>query len=124
MINTILLSVKSKMLSGRQIQLPPPFYMVRGLPERQKKNSDWDILILLDKPSVSIKEEQLFRHNLYDLELETGESISTFVYAADEWNTKLSFTPLYKTIKQKRYYIVSDYKPDYIDYHLSKANEA
>ncbi len=67
---------------------------------KAKKDSDWDILILLDKSSVSVKEEQLFRHNLYDLELETGESISTFVYANKDWNTRLSITPIYQAVKQ------------------------
>ncbi len=67
---------------------------------KAKKDSDWDILILLDKPIVSVKDEQLFRENLYDLELEAGEPISTFVYAKDDWNTRLSITPLYKSIQQ------------------------
>jgi predicted nucleotidyltransferase len=68
---------------------------------KAKKNSDWDILILLDKASVSIKDEQLFRHNLYDIELDTGESISTLVYAMQDWNTRLSVTPIYQDVKQK-----------------------
>jgi predicted nucleotidyltransferase len=68
---------------------------------KAKKNSDWDILILLDKASVSIKDEQLFRHNLYDIELDTGESISTLVYAMQDWNTRLSVTPIYRDVKQK-----------------------
>ena len=67
---------------------------------KAKKGSDWDVLILLDKSIVSIKDEQLFRHNLYDLELETGEPISTFIYAANDWNTRLSVTPIYQAVKQ------------------------
>ncbi|MBS1529857.1 MAG: nucleotidyltransferase domain-containing protein, partial [Bacteroidetes bacterium] len=67
---------------------------------KAKKDSDWDVLILLDKPVVSLKDEQSFRHNLYDLELETGESISTLVYANSHWNNDLSLTPLYKAVKQ------------------------
>jgi len=67
---------------------------------KAKKNSDWDVLILIDKSSVSLKEEQLFRHNLYDLELETGEAISTFVYSTNDWNTRLAVTPIYEAIKQ------------------------
>ena len=67
---------------------------------KAKKDSDWDILILLDRPTVSIKDEQLFRENLYDLELEAGEHISTFVYGREEWNTTQSITPLYKSIQQ------------------------
>lgn len=67
---------------------------------KAKKESDWDILVLLDKPTVSLKEEQLFRHRLYELELATGKSISTFVFAAADWNTRLSVTPLYEAVKQ------------------------
>ena len=62
------------------------------------KNSDWDILILLNNQNVTLKDEQRFRHNLYDVELETGEPISTFVYAQIDWNTKLSSTPLHKSV--------------------------
>jgi predicted nucleotidyltransferase len=67
---------------------------------KARKDSDWDILILVDKSTVSIKDEQLFRENLYDLELEADEHISTFVYAKEEWNSRLSITPLYKSIQQ------------------------
>ena len=37
-----------------------------------KIDSDWDILILLSKAKVTIKDEQVFRHKLFDVELETG----------------------------------------------------
>ena len=65
-----------------------------------KKDSDWDVLILVNKSTVSQQEEQEFRHNLYDLELETGEAISTLVYTAKDWNTRLSVTPIYEAVKQ------------------------
>ena len=68
---------------------------------KARPNSDWDILILLDKAIVSAKDEQIFRHNLYDVELETGESISTLVYTKQDWNTRLSVTPIYHAVKQK-----------------------
>lgn len=67
---------------------------------KARADSDWDVLILLDKLTVSPQDEQIFRHNLYDLELETGEAISTLVYSANEWNTKLSVTPIYQAVKQ------------------------
>jgi hypothetical protein len=57
-------------------------------------------LILLDKPTVTLKDEQLFRHNLYDLEIEIGEPISTLVYATQDWNPRLSVTPIYNAVKQ------------------------
>jgi len=63
--------------------------------------SDWDILILINKPSVSVKDEQIFRHKLYDLELKINEPISTFVYSLKDWNSKLSGMPLYKNIQKE-----------------------
>ncbi len=68
---------------------------------KARADSDWDILILLNKPNVSFKDEQLFRHNLYDLELKIGQPISTFVYSLVDWNTKMSNTPLFKNIQRE-----------------------
>jgi predicted nucleotidyltransferase len=64
------------------------------------KDSDWDILILLNKQSVSLNDERLFRDNLYDVELEIGEHISSLFYGMEDWNTRLSITPLYKSVQQ------------------------
>lgn len=70
-----------------------------------KNDSDWDVLILLNKPKVSLKDEQIFRHKLYDIALETGQCISTFVYSKKEWNSKFSVTPLYENIKKEGIYL-------------------
>jgi len=64
-------------------------------------DSDWDILILLNKPTVSIKDEQIFRHKLYDLELKIGIPISTFVYSLQDWGSKLLNTPLQQNIQRE-----------------------
>jgi len=65
-----------------------------------KKDSDWDLLILID--SLNIRElEDLFRDKLYDLELETGEIISMFVYNKKDWTSRHKITPLYKSIKKE-----------------------
>lgn len=68
---------------------------------KARDDSDWDILILLNRPKVSLKDEQLFRHKLYDLELKIGQPISTFVYSLNDWNTKMSHTPLFKNIQRE-----------------------
>jgi len=65
-----------------------------------KKESDWDILILTSYP-VSIEIERSFRNNLFDLEIETGEVFSTFVYQKQDWNTRHKVTPLYHNIKRE-----------------------
>jgi predicted nucleotidyltransferase len=65
-----------------------------------KKDSDWDLLILID--SLNIRElEDLFRDKIYDLELETGEIISMFVYNNKDWTSRHKITPLYKSIEKE-----------------------
>jgi uncharacterized protein len=65
-----------------------------------KKDSDWDILILIDS-QVNIEIERSFRYSLLDLELETGEVFSTFVHNKKIWNTKHKVTPFYRSIKKE-----------------------
>jgi predicted nucleotidyltransferase len=63
-----------------------------------RKDSDWDLLILIDSQNIREKED-LFRDKIYDLELETGEIISMFVYNNKDWTSRHKITPLYKSIK-------------------------
>ena len=65
-----------------------------------KDDSDWDILILIND-IVTTEIESAFRYKLFDLELETGEVFSTFVYSTDTWNKKHKVTPFYKSIKKE-----------------------
>jgi predicted nucleotidyltransferase len=65
-----------------------------------KKDSDWDLLILIDSQNIREKED-LFRDKIYDLELETGEIISMFVYNNKDWTSRHKITPLYKSIKKE-----------------------
>jgi len=71
----------------------------------QAKESDWDILVLVNKPLVTFRDEQNIRHKLFDIELETGESISTFVYSLSDWNTRLSATALYHNVEREGVYL-------------------
>lgn len=63
-------------------------------------NSDWDILILVDKENATLQTEQEYRHHLLDLELEIGEPISVTVHSKKNWESKHSVTPLYKSINE------------------------
>lgn len=65
------------------------------------KDSDWDILILLNKQTVTLKTEQKYRHYLLDIELEIGQPISVFVRSKKVWETKYSITPFYQNIKSE-----------------------
>jgi uncharacterized protein len=66
-----------------------------------KRDSDWDVMILLNRMNVDKKTEQTFRHHLLDLELEIGVPISVFVYSKSDWEGKYSITPLFRTIKKE-----------------------
>lgn len=62
-----------------------------------RKNSDWDILVLTDYP-VTWQIEKKFRDHLYDLELETGEILSLFIYSKKDWETRHHITPYYHNV--------------------------
>ena len=66
----------------------------------ERPDSDWDILILTDY-SVDLITERKFRDKLYDLELETGEPLSIFVYSKSDWLTKQRITPFYENVTQE-----------------------
>ncbi len=63
-----------------------------------RSDSDWDIIILVDEPKVTNEIEDKFRDRLYDLELDSGQIISAFIYPKKYWNSIMSFSPLYKSV--------------------------
>lgn len=66
-----------------------------------KDDSDWDILILIDKPKKDRSIEQKYRDQLFELELELGESISTLIYSKNDWESKHLYSSLYLNIKEE-----------------------
>lgn len=66
----------------------------------ERPESDWDILILTDY-HADLMTERKFRNKLYDLELETGEVFSVFVYSKNDWQTKQRITPFYQSVSQE-----------------------
>lgn len=68
---------------------------------QSNQDSDWDILILLDQSNVNRSIEKEYRDQLYDVELEIGEPISTLVYSKADWELNHTVTPLYQNIKKE-----------------------
>ena len=66
-----------------------------------KPDSDWDILILVDKQIVTNDIEDKFRDVLYNIELESGQVISTFIYSKSFWLQTLKYSPIYKAVKKE-----------------------
>jgi len=67
----------------------------------EKKASDWDLLILLNKQSISFDIETRFMDELYEIELETGEVISPLIYSKKDWIENHSITPLFENIQKE-----------------------
>ena len=64
------------------------------------KDSDWDFLILFSKP-IDSNDKSNLRYKLYEIELETGEIVSTIFYEKDEWRSERNqFSPFYKNVMQ------------------------
>ena len=66
----------------------------------ERSDSDWDILILTNYATDLITERK-FRDKLYDLELETGEALSVFVYSKSDWQTKQRITPFFQNVSKE-----------------------
>ncbi len=66
----------------------------------ERPDSDWDILVLTDY-SIDLAIERKFRDKLYDLELESGEPLSIFVFSKNDWQTKQRITPFYENVTQE-----------------------
>lgn len=70
-----------------------------------RKDSDWDLLILLNREKITSEIENEITSPLYDLEFETGEIISPMVYTLKEWDTKYSVTPFYRNVMKEGHLI-------------------
>lgn len=62
------------------------------------KDSDWDILVLIDKPLKSRADDRSYRHQVFDLELEIGQPISVFVLSEEDWSRNYLYSPLFQIV--------------------------
>jgi uncharacterized protein len=68
---------------------------------QSNKQSDIDLLILLDNDKITYSDEQRIKYPLYDLEFETGKVISPIIFSRKDWETRHSVTPFYRNIKKE-----------------------
>lgn len=62
------------------------------------EDSDIDLLIISEKPRLTIEEENKIKNPLYDLEFETGQIISPIILTKNEWESTHSNSPFYENI--------------------------
>jgi predicted nucleotidyltransferase len=66
--------------------------------------SDWDLLILLDKPTISFNDYSV-GYPFRELGWEINEEINPQVYSKKEWND-YQFTPFYKNVESDKVLIL------------------
>ncbi|HKJ41431.1 MAG TPA: nucleotidyltransferase domain-containing protein [Sunxiuqinia sp.] len=64
------------------------------------KDSDWDILILLDKDKIETSDYDNIAYPLFELGWQMDEQFSIKLYTFNEWH-KRSFTLFYKNVEQE-----------------------
>jgi predicted nucleotidyltransferase len=65
-----------------------------------KSDSDWDLLVILDKERIEPSDYELISYPIYELGWETEEQFSVKLYSKTEWE-KRSFTPFYKNVEKE-----------------------
>lgn len=63
-------------------------------------DSDWDILILMDKPHVNNDDYGKFAYPIVELGWKMGLAINPLLYTFDDWK-KRHFTPFYKNVERE-----------------------
>lgn len=94
--NSILTRVKESV----KLQDPKARIIIYGSFARgdNKKDSDLDLLILLDKNPVTRDDEKRIKYPLYDIEFDSGQIISPIVFSQSEWETRHKITPFYHNV--------------------------
>ena len=49
------------------------------------EHSDWDVLAIVDKPRLTLKDRGNLQYRLYDKGLDLGEEINVFPYTRQQW---------------------------------------
>jgi uncharacterized protein len=67
----------------------------------EKKNSDIDLLILINKKKVTFQDEKRIAFPLYDIEFNTGHIISPLIMSYADWNSRHRLTPFYENVQSE-----------------------
>ncbi len=64
-----------------------------------RPDSDIDLLILVDKDKISLKDEEAIAYPLYDIEQETGVIINPLLFPKKAWGKLV--TPFYENVMKE-----------------------
>ncbi len=67
---------------------------------QEQPESDYDLLVLVNG-SVNLEREDTFRHQLFNIEIETGYVFTVIVYSYQDWDTFVyRAMPFYQNIEK------------------------
>ena len=94
--NEILLKIKKSVNSTA----PDAVVILYGSVARgdNQKESDIDLLILLNKEKITWQDEKRVKYPLYDIEFDYGKIISPLVLSKKDWETRHKITPFYENV--------------------------
>ena len=97
------LNIANRIKSYIHLQNPAALVILFGSRARGDSNnqSDWDILVVIDKPLLNRAEEKEYRNRIFGIELEIEQPISLFVVSKTDWDGKYMFSPFYENIKKE-----------------------
>lgn len=95
--------IAQRIKSNIRLQNPTAKVILFGSRARGDSNtqSDWDILVIIDKPLSNRSEEKEYRNRIFGIELEIEQPISLFVVSRADWDEKYMFSPFYKSIQKE-----------------------
>ena len=70
-----------------------------------REDSDWDLLLLLDKDRLDDNDFKTLSYPFIELGLDQGQYFSTQMYTQKDWQ-KMSFLPFYKNVERDKVVIV------------------
>ena len=87
---------------GRQTLPPNSSLLLYGSRARgdAHEGSDWDLLILLDKPKLSFQDYD-YGYPFRELGWDVGEEISPHIYTKKQWS-EWSFLPFHKNVEHDK----------------------